>query len=110
MTTQYAKSARDYSAPISAGTKREWAAVPAPKIGVPALPRGFIARRLMMTDIVRAAQAKVMLVCAPAGYGKTTLLSRWAEERNADGRRAVGWLCLDPYDNDPFRLWSGVLG
>jgi LuxR family maltose regulon positive regulatory protein len=86
-----------------------WAAVPAPKIGVPALPLGLISRDLLTTDLLRAAEAEVTLVCAPAGYGKTTLLSGWADGRNAAGREAVGWLGLDAYDNDPFRLWSGVL-
>ena len=64
---------------------------------------------MLKTGLVRADVPGVTLVCAPAGYGKTTLLSGWADERNAGGRQAVGWLCLDAYDNDPFRLWSGVL-
>jgi LuxR family maltose regulon positive regulatory protein len=83
--------------------------VPAPKIGVPALPLGLISRDVLMTEFGRAAEADVTLVCAPAGYGKTTLLSGWAERRKPGGRHAVAWLCLDAHDNDPFRLWSGIL-
>jgi LuxR family maltose regulon positive regulatory protein len=42
-----------------------------------------------------------VLVCAPAGYGKTVLLADWVRR----GRRPVGWLSLDSGDNDPARFW-----
>ena len=43
----------------------------------------------------------LVLVCAPAGYGKTVLLAEWASL----GRRPVAWLSLDAGDNDPARFW-----
>src|SRR5580693_5147139 len=43
----------------------------------------------------------MVLVCAPAGYGKTVLLADWARA----GQRPVAWLSLDPGDNDPARFW-----
>jgi LuxR family transcriptional regulator, maltose regulon positive regulatory protein len=43
----------------------------------------------------------VVLVCAPAGYGKTVLLADWAR----CGERQVAWLSLDAGDNDPARFW-----
>ena len=42
-----------------------------------------------------------MLVCAPAGYGKTVLLADWVRR----GRQPVAWLSLDAGDNDPARFW-----
>ncbi|MGH1366553.1 MAG: hypothetical protein ACRBF0_23530 [Calditrichia bacterium] len=39
----------------------------------------------------------VTILSAPAGYGKTTLLSQWA----ADAPKKIGWLTLDRFDNDP---------
>ena len=47
------------------------------------------------------------LVCAPAGYGKTTLLAQWAAA-DAD-RTAFAWVSLDAMDSDPARLWAHVI-
>ena len=47
----------------------------------------------------------LVLVCTPAGFGKTTLLADWA----ADAILPVGWLSLDPDDNDPMRFWRYVV-
>jgi LuxR family maltose regulon positive regulatory protein len=48
---------------------------------------------------------QLVLVCAPAGSGKTVLLADWAER---DGR-LVAWLSLDAADNDPARFWRHVV-
>ena len=42
-----------------------------------------------------------MLVCAPAGYGKTVLLAEWAQRCPVP----AAWLSLDNGDNDPARFW-----
>ena len=47
----------------------------------------------------------LLLVCAPAGFGKTSLLADWARR----GQRPVGWLSLDAGDNDPARFWRHVV-
>ncbi|MGD8997519.1 MAG: LuxR C-terminal-related transcriptional regulator [Anaerolineae bacterium] len=48
---------------------------------------------------------RLTLISAPAGYGKTTLLSEWA----ADTDQKVAWLSLDEDDNDPVRYWTYVI-
>jgi LuxR family maltose regulon positive regulatory protein len=48
---------------------------------------------------------KLILVSAPAGFGKTTLLSAWCRR----AARPVAWVSLDEGDNDPARFWSYVI-
>ncbi len=45
------------------------------------------------------------LISAPAGFGKTTLLSQWVGHLN----RPVAWVSLDRGDNDPARFWTHVI-
>ena len=48
---------------------------------------------------------RLTLVCAPAGFGKTTLLSEWAAAcRRLEPKVRVAWLSLDEGDNDPARF------
>jgi LuxR family transcriptional regulator, maltose regulon positive regulatory protein len=58
---------------------------------------------------------KLTLVCAPPGFGKSTLLSEWGEQCTALGMKAPGgmltpcavtWLSLDSGDNDAVRFWT----
>ena len=59
----------------------------------------------------------LVVVQAPAGFGKTSLLRSVYEARRAAGQRVV-WLSLDPADNDPQRfleylgaaLWESPTG
>ena len=51
--------------------------------------------------------AKLVLIDAPAGYGKTTLLAQWAVA--AAARRPLAWISLDSGDNDPARLWQHLI-
>ncbi len=49
-----------------------------------------------------------MLVSAPAGFGKTTLLAEWLDEMAGDDR-SVAWLSLDPEDSEPAWFWTCVV-
>lgn len=57
-------------------------------------------RPRLLAQLHDGASSPLVLVIAPPGYGKTTLLTQWGE---ADAR-AVAWLTLDATDNDPSRL------
>src|SRR5215212_4571320 len=48
---------------------------------------------------------KLTLVAAPAGYGKTSLLSAWAQHQTS----TLAWLTLDPADNDLRQFWTYVI-
>ena len=77
----------------------------ATKLNVPWLRPGFVARPRLTERLDEDLGRGLMLVCAPAGYGKTVLLADWAR----GGQRPVAWLSLDAGDNDPARFWRHAL-
>ena len=56
----------------------------------------------------RGTGLKLTLVSAPAGFGKTTLVTEWLAAGPGGGRRAA-WLSLDRADNDPVSFWTYVI-
>jgi LuxR family transcriptional regulator, maltose regulon positive regulatory protein len=78
-----------------AGSERH--ALLATKLHVPGPRPGFVAR----PRLAGALGGELVLVCAPAGFGKTALLADWLRS----GDRPVAWLSLDAGDNDPVRFW-----
>jgi LuxR family maltose regulon positive regulatory protein len=66
-----------------------------------------VVRDRLLERLGPAAGVKLLLVAAPAGCGKTTLLGMWRELESV--RCPVAWLTLDEGDNDPVVLWSHVL-
>ena len=73
----------------------------ATKLHVPGLRPGFVPRPRLADRLDEGLGRGLVLVCAPAGSGKTALLADWARR----GRRPVAWLSLDAGDNDPARFW-----
>jgi LuxR family maltose regulon positive regulatory protein len=85
----------------------------ATKLFIPPLRRQAVSRPRLIARLLEGqrAGAKLTLVCAPAGFGKTTLLSEWiADTQRRDPRVRVGWLSLDESDNDPSRFLTYLLG
>src|SRR6516164_3404584 len=76
----------------------------ATKLHVPRLPPGFVVRPRLTARLDEGLAGRTILVCAPAGFGKTALLAAWA----SGGPRPVAWLSLDEGDNDPARFWRHV--
>jgi LuxR family maltose regulon positive regulatory protein len=70
----------------------------------PPLPSGSVARTSLLETLTGARSRRLILVTAPAGYGKTTLLAQWAGR----ARRPFGWVSLDGHDNDPAALMAHV--
>jgi LuxR family maltose regulon positive regulatory protein len=73
-----------------------------PRFPPHAVPRPQLVRQI--THTFQAGQA-LLLISAPAGFGKTSLLSEWVPESGWH----VAWLTLDEEDNDPVRFWSYFL-
>jgi LuxR family transcriptional regulator, maltose regulon positive regulatory protein len=72
----------------------------------PSQPRPRLVGRPRLSErLDPEAGRKLTLVSAPAGFGKTTLVGKWAEDRVGGGHH-VAWLSLDEGDNDPVRFLS----
>jgi hypothetical protein len=78
------------------------------KLHVPRRRRAVVPRARLDQRLDRSALPPVVLVSAPAGFGKTTLLTEWLA---ADGQGVVraAWLSLDRRDSDPSVFWSYVI-
>jgi LuxR family transcriptional regulator, maltose regulon positive regulatory protein len=74
------------------------------KLVVPPGSRQSVSRTALVNRLRAAGAFPVVLIAAPAGYGKTTLLAQWAE-RDA---RPFAWVTVDERDNDPFVLLKHV--
>jgi LuxR family transcriptional regulator, maltose regulon positive regulatory protein len=74
------------------------------KLSVPFVRPSLVARPSLSEKLDEGLERKLTVVSAPAGFGKTTLLSSWTSELSDDGR-PVAWLSLDAADNDPARFW-----
>ena len=72
------------------------------KLFAPPLRPGWILRQRLIERLNAGNQCKLTLVSAPAGYGKTTLISSWLQETNIPSV----WLSLDEGDNDPIRFFQ----
>ena len=66
-------------------------------------------RLIERLDTVLEAGRKLALISAPAGFGKTTLVSDWIEQSVHRPAPRVAWLSLDERDNDLPRLLTHVV-
>ncbi len=77
------------------------------KVRLP-MPRGEVVVRPRLVTRLEAGLTRALTVlAAPAGFGKTTLLSAWLAQREASLPR-FGWLALDREDDDLARFWHYV--
>ena len=76
------------------------------KLRPPAPRAGLVPRDRLQARVHAGLQGRLCLVGAPAGFGKTTLLTQWCA---AAGGERVAWVSLDEGDNDPTRFWTYVV-
>jgi LuxR family maltose regulon positive regulatory protein len=73
------------------------------KLFQPRVLPGHVTRPRLVDQLDDGLRRGVVVISAPAGFGKTSLLAEWS-----DGQR-VAWLSLDAGDNDPGRFWRHVI-
>jgi LuxR family maltose regulon positive regulatory protein len=71
------------------------------------LPADRVSRPSLVAELRAGSGARLILVSAPAGSGKTTVLASWRADPAE--QRPFAWLSLDTRDNDPVRFWNYVL-
>ncbi len=76
------------------------------KLKRPLLRPNLVLRPRLAQLLEQAGERPLTLICAPAGYGKTTVTISWL---TAQATGHVCWLSLDEGDNDPVRFWTYVM-
>ncbi|HEY5358158.1 MAG TPA: LuxR C-terminal-related transcriptional regulator [Streptosporangiaceae bacterium] len=76
------------------------------KLHPPAARAEWVQREDLL-DRLAGLSARLLLVDAPAGFGKTTLVAQWCW--HAAESRPFAWVSVDAADNDPGRLWWHVI-
>ncbi len=76
------------------------------KFQVPQARARLVTRPRLLERLDAGSENKLILVAAPAGYGKTTLVADWLQHIT----RPVTWLSLDEGDNDPKRFLFYLIG
>ncbi|GHO90072.1 hypothetical protein KSF_001200 [Reticulibacter mediterranei] len=75
------------------------------KLCPPQLPCTLVRRECLLTQLDAACEHQLIVLCAAAGWGKTTLLSSWATRYP----RPIAWVSLNELDSDPNRFWGLVI-
>lgn len=82
--------------------------LPEAKFTIPTVPYTAIARPHLLARLEGASRHKLLLLSAPAGWGKTTLLSEWCGEMARQGKQ-FAWVTVEAQDADPRVFWATLL-
>lgn len=75
------------------------------KLNVPTTKGITISRPHLFQRLDEGLNTKLTIITSPAGYGKSTLLSKWSSQVNHPNV----WISLDENDNNPFRFWTHTI-
>lgn len=95
--------------PLSALRDYDGALIVRSKLRPPQPRRGTVSRRDLLSRLdadIEDPTGKLLLVVAPAGWGKTSLLGDWWSSRKVT---PSAWLSVDRGDNDPVRFWTHLI-
>jgi LuxR family transcriptional regulator, maltose regulon positive regulatory protein len=76
------------------------------KFHAPGARRDWVERPALVQSLIQADGAKLILIDAPPGFGKTALVAQWRAGKLES--RPFAWLSLDDGENDPGKLWRHV--
>ena len=80
----------------------------ATKLNFPVLRSRVVERPRLRALLDRVKDARLTLISAPAGFGKTTLLADWLAHL-PDPQTSIAWLSLDAGDNEPTLFWPHLV-
>ncbi len=75
------------------------------KLRIPGSTPTLLARPRLTRQLQLQPNGHITLVSAPAGFGKTTLVTEWVGQQE----KVVAWLTLDEQDNDPILFWRYLI-
>jgi len=75
------------------------------KIYIPAPPQTLVQRARLVQRLNEGMKCKLILISAPAGFGKTTLLSDWIQQ----SKMPVAWFSVDKGDNEPVHFLNYII-
>src|SRR5207302_5835725 len=78
------------------------------KLYVPRSRPGLVSRARLIKRLNQAIEGRLTILSAPAGFGKTTLLTQWLAGA-ATGAPPVAWVSLDQSDNEPTLFWAYLI-
>lgn len=78
------------------------------KIEIPLVGSRIIPRSRLIHQLKNGMNQRLILITAPAGYGKTTLLGEWISTLPAIDWR-IAWVTLDAFDDSTLRLWAYII-
>ena len=86
----------------------------ATKLSIPSTGKYLVERPYLATKLDECLHpgCRLVLISAPAGYGKTTLLTAWLAKLNSSEQRPallIAWVSLDDRDNEPVLFWSYII-
>jgi len=80
----------------------------ATKLHLPKPRPDLVERPRLAARLDRGSLAKLTLISAPTGFGKTSLVAQWLTSRTAQDHH-LAWIALDPADDEITGFWTQVL-
>jgi LuxR family maltose regulon positive regulatory protein len=78
------------------------------KLAIPSARADRVPRARLIQQLNAGLECPLTLICAPAGFGKTSLITDWYEQSDRS-RFPLAWLSLDEEDNDPTRFLTYLI-